>query len=719
MAESNKPADGGVNPVLFALHVAWRYHLLLVFCGLVGVGVGVFRAATMQNTYRSLGKLYVWPSVRENLTAESAIAGSTASRMLNTREAIANELQVLATPQLYKKVLEKVGVDGILAPYAPMGGGEEASLPTRLFHGFQEWWFQSAAAAGQIYDREFTALEVLRDTLLIYPEANTTVLNVVYLGNSPQQAKRVVDAALAAAIEVHSEVLDAASSLQTVLTELASEEKLAREAEEKLRKFRLEKEIYDYEAQRVALIQHLADLVRQNEQLELDLRRRQAERTMLQKILGTVPLKRPVDGQVTVNPEFTRLTTLLTALQAEDLQLELAKARGGDPAVYKTQKDLLVKLIGETQASLQQESPTIPPPEIDHPRRLRIVELLDEIDVALEGLAEQRKHVTSERSVGMKRLADFEALSPELRQLELDATQRRTMTEKLAESVVSLKTVERLNQLNLSPVQILHDGTSDPNKIAPVRSKLLVYGAVGGAAVGGALALLLAFLDRRVRNLQDLRRAGLRGRVEVAVGGSDRGVEALFGGARADSRRWWRFVPYDREAKGGIALAVVPSGADADVGAVAADLAVGLARHGGERVILIDVGGAPGLRHAAAADAPGWRQAVRGECDAERAAVATATEGLLYLPAGPAGDSADDPAALLRLLDRLCGDRKFVVLALGDLEASPTSAAVARSAEGGFLVAKAGAAMREQVTADAATMAAVDCRLLATILQRG
>lgn len=714
------PRDSGLNPLFFALYAARRFLLLILLAATVGLAFGLFRAAVTPNTYQSTGKLYIRPSVRENLTAESAIAGSASVRMLNLRETISNEMQVLSSPQLYRKIVEKVGVNGILTPYDPTRGREAGDWATRLFHGFQQWWFQGGTGGGDaVGDLEYQAIQTLRSALAIYPEPNTTYVNVTYTTTSPEQAKRIVDVALDAAKEVHTEVLNAASNLETVLRELELEEQQARAAEEKLRQFRLEREIYDYEAQRAALIEHLAELGRQHDQIDLEIKGRVAERATIERIKAAVKELQAQEGPPPTNPEYTRLMALLTTLQTEHLQLQLARVRGGETTVLDAQQKLLDRLVADTKAALEQEKPTFDPIQVANPRFVRFVADLDAIEIAMDKLAEQRRHVAAERATAMKRLAEFEGYSPELRQLELDAEQRRTMAGKLADSVVNLKTVERLNQLNLSNIGIHYYGLYEPNKIAPVRSKLLVVGVAGGVAIGGLLALALAFLDRRIRNGQDLRRAGFRGRIVATTRNRTDDERTPFAMQRAEGNALWRLVAYDKLEAGGMVLAVVGAGAEAEVGMPAADLAFGLVRHAGEEAVLVDCGAVGGpLQGLADREAIGWRQVVAGGATLDAALNATTEPGLRFLPCGSGEHGPQSLAELQTLLPELCGRFRFVVLAVGDLEGVRGALAAVRAAEASLLVVRERLATQQRVSGDLASIESAGSTLLGVVLQR-
>lgn len=720
------PERARVNPVAFALAAVGRFHLLIVLMVGIGLAGGLFVAATTPNQYRSLGKLFVRSGIRENLTVESAISGADASnsmRIQGAREAILNELQVLSAPQLYDKIVARVGAETLLAPYDPTWGvGEDAPWSTRLFHGFQSWWFGSSGAALDLdgFDKRYFAAKLLERTIIIEPETGASVINVMHQADSPAKAKMVVDAVLAAAQEMHKEVFSLFSSLATVETEQAAAELDARNAEDELRKFRLEHEVYDFDSQRQDLLGYLTEFERQCDAADLEIRRRQAERDVLNRILGTVPEKRAIDGQVTVNPEFTRLTALIGQLELQLLQLDLSRAASGDSGGLRGQRELVERMLSSTRTALEQEKPTIDPPLMDHPRRERIVESLDAADVALDGLQKQRQQLDQSRTAMKGRLAQFDALEPALRKLEIEARQKRDKSDTYARGVASLKTVQRLDQMNLSNISVMHEGTYNPTKVAPVRSKLLLLGAFGGGCFGMLLALGLAYIDREVRGRLDLQRAGIAlGAIVRSRGGADGDP---FAEGAGDSAHLWTRLAYDRRETAGIQVAVVPSGGRSDASVVAADLAIGLARHGGEKVVLVCcvAGPTPFESRANLAAAPGWRDALAGERSLASVVQTTPVPGLSYVGCGEAAEGMSHAAAsrrLLEMLDQLRREHRFVVLQVADVESEPESRGLLAISEAALVVASVRGVSRAQVADAVKAVEASGAALVAGVLQ--
>lgn len=730
--DEGRPGGGGgadpqaaFSPLAMVVPTLLRFHLLILLAIGLGVGAGLFRAVTLPNQYRSVGKLMVRSGIRENLTVDAAISSDVASdggRMISGRDAVMNELQVLSAPAMAEKVVKRLGAESLVAPYDPTwGSDQDASWAMRLFHGFQAWWFDSNAEIKYVgVTKEAVAMQLLDQTLQILPEMGTTVIHVVHHSDSPVKAKRVVDAALLAARELHAEVFSASVPLASVEAELALAAAEARDAEARLREYCVEREIYNYEAQQTALVANLERLSQSCDDASLDIQRRQAERATLARILDTVPEKRPIDGQLAINPEYTRLTALIGQLEIERLNLELAVARTGASTTTPAQLKVVTDLLEQTVTLREKEASTIQPLVVDHPRRERIVQLLDETDVALDGLQKQVAYLGLARTAMRERLTTFEAFLPGLRMLELDAREKRDYSDGFARYVANLRTVHRLDQNNLSNLLIMHDGTFEPTKTEPKRSKLLLLGGMGGGMVGLLLAMWLTYRERRVLGDFDLFRSGVP--AQLVARSNEIGEGWPFAEGRQDIEQLWTMVPYDRRDQLGIQIAVLPASRNADAVRVAADLAIGLARHGDEKVLLVSCANGPTSFETAGklASMPGWRDVVAKEVSAAAAVQSTAVPGLSYLAAGEPLEGqthATGRRSFLELLDRLRSDYRFVVVQLHSLDVEPESRGILRIAEAAMLVISPRETMRAQVREAVAAIHASGAQMLAGLMQ--
>ena len=245
-----------------------RNLLLILLVAGVGACFGLLRALTTPNQYRSVGKLLLRPGMREVSKPESAISGDdTQAARSSSGEAIQNEMQVLASPILFAKVVERVGAEQVLAPYDPAsrGDGSETWFESKV-HAFQSWWFQSTdkrASADLGLDAKSLARNMLAESIDMYPEAGTNVISVAYVSHSPDLAQEVVNATLDAAIAIHDEVFHARSSLDAIEADAQMAEQTARTAERTLRTFLRENSIYDHDVQRSGILDDLSAMDRQ------------------------------------------------------------------------------------------------------------------------------------------------------------------------------------------------------------------------------------------------------------------------------------------------------------------------------------------------------------------------------------------------------------------------------------------------------------------------
>lgn len=566
---------------------------------------GFLLAHTTPNQYRSIGKLLVRPGVREAATPESAFSGADgAVARTSVREGVQNELQVLATPRLFEKVVDRFGADQILAPYDPLAGrdGDEPWYKL-LSHSFQSWWFRSVnseASDTRGLGPEAVARMVLSMGVRTYAELGTNVITVEYVANSPELARDVIDATLGAAIDVHRDVFNGSSSLGAVEEELRKAELLARTAEGLLRDFRKDKGIFDHEVQRNKLLDDLGVLRRQIETIDVDVERKKAELVVLNQLRKSLPKDRVISGSQTfvLNPAYASLSSFLLQLRQLDLALD-AEKKNLSQGEFENRRARLAKFIEEIRIRLQQEDLQL---KVDvgreeNPYYQLTKQSIDDRDVEVKGQVKQREKLDQLSGSLRSTLADFEAMLPALSVLELGAMQKRAHVSHLADGVASMLTAQRLEHLNLSNIQVMHPGTFEPIKIGPHRGKSILLVGFAGGVIGAMFALMLAWRDRRVCGQHDLVMLGVPDGVVCHGESSRRGkffsnavVDLLppeFREVGNEIARFWASVPYDRQSTEGLKIAFVPCGQEPNASLAAATLAAGLATFGGESVVYV------------------------------------------------------------------------------------------------------------------------------------
>jgi len=725
-----------LRPVLLA--GLWRHRLLVVVAVIVGAFVGAFRGIVMPNQYQSVGKLWVKPGIREMFMPDAILSGvapSAASRVSGSREAVLNVMQVLSAPELFDKIVTKVGADTVLAPYDPVGNRDQFdNVPwhTSLFHVFQSWWFKSGGSefAGEhSVPADRLASVVLRRTLLFVPDPAASVITVSHVSHKPELAQKIVNAALAAAREFHGEVYETMSAVKPLEEEAKREEAAAREADKNLREFRVKHDIDDYETARAGLVTYNRELGLQLDRIDQQMKGRESERAEQIAQRSAIPDKRTQVGSqsVVLNPAYSQWTEVLGDLWRAFYEVE---RQPGDAEQRRIRREAIEAQIKSVEARRGAEPPQLKFEGIAevNPNFERVQQQINDIDVDLKRLAAERAQLVLIRAANRSRLNELETLAPRLRELEEDLRQKRTSADRHAESAASLRTVQRLDQFKLSAVQEMHQGTLEFDKIAPRRGSMVVYGGFGGGIFGLLLVVFLTLIDSRIRVRGDLVRmdvpsAGVLlsgGKSELAAAGSS--LPPSLADARDDIVMAWAALPYDRRAKEPLQLAFLSCGDGADAGRAAGALAVGLALHGAERVAYVACAEKPSwlANRLSLPTRRGWCDVLRGDATIEQAIVATSVTGLSYLPAGNFGGAIPHPLAsegFLQLLDRISKTHRFVIVELPDLAARPEGRQVLGIVDAVQLVVRLEDGRKTSVQAAIDAVRVAGARLLGATLQ--
>lgn len=728
--------------VKYVLASTRRYLVLIVVVAFVGMCLGALMSLMVPNQYRSVGKLLIRPGVRETTTPESAFSGTdAAATRTSVRQVVENEMQVLVAPQLFRKVVEQLGVSTVLAPYDPLQVDEDdLSWFTTQIHAFQSWWFQSGSSrysgAASMPPAQLAEM-MLAATVGITPESGTNVIAFSYESHSPELAQSIVDAALAAAIELHRDVFNRFSTLKAIQNEFSTAEKAARISETLLLEFRKAHGIYDHESQRNKLLEDLGSLSTQIKAIKTSVDLKRAEITALQDLLENVPPYRVVGGSSStiLNPGYSSLTSFLLQLRQLDLALD-AEKKDISPGEFDSRKKRLTNLIDEIRTRLQQEGLqlVLDGGREENPYFLETKQSIDSRQVEVKGLLKQAEKLGENYQTLVSDLTAFESYLPELSELLLDATQKRSIASRLAEGVASMRTVERLEQLNLSNIQVMHPATFEPLKIGPQRGKQVIIAGFFAAVLGTLLALLLAWRDPKVRNHHDLVMLGVPPAALRISSSMQRKrlpsksiVDSLpqqFHHVSSDIASFWAALPYDHRATEGLKIGFVPCGESPNVGLAAATLAIGLAAYGGEQVLYVSCSGDDNwlAKRLGFEERLGWSDVLKGSCEIDRAIADTSISGLSYLPMGSVTDTAPHPLAgrsFIALLDQLIFNYKFIVVEMPAISARPEVQSLLSIVDAVEIVVSTRKTRKDAVRETLAAITVGGSRMIGAVLQKG
>lgn len=708
-----------------------RWGLIMLVALLSMIVAGLY-AITRPAQYRSGGKLFVLPGNRGAFVSQAAFSGGEV-QVASSRETINNEMQVLSAPAFFDLVAEKVGIETVLAPFDPGEASTQNSTWYRdLVVEIQSWWFAAESNTGYMNPdaRADLARDVLSKSVIIVPEPGTSIITCYGFAHSSELAQQIVTGVLEAVSEMHGRVFNNIAGVEKVREESKVVEKAARETEKALQDYRSKHGyLEDDLAQLAALQEYRAEIGLKFNEIAVATALLQEKQGWLTKTLQAIPETRMAPGSVVsvLNPEYTVLTDELKSLR--QALTTLSQDRSTTAATSEQRQEALNAQVLDVSTQLEQTKIAI---EIGgylerYPEHVRMTDQLRVVDLELRLLERENKERKDLHTAVGEALEKLTAAGPGLRLLKLDAEQQRGKADKLAAGLYQLEAVQNLDKLNLSSVQLLQKATYDPERMSIGRTRVVLIGMLGGGFGGVVLAMLLAFLDGRVRSASGLVLCGLprhgvmRSRIDSGKPAKPWSLPQSLATARTDIDTFWKSIPFDCREREGVTIAFIPCGS-ADAGRAAACLAIGLAAHCGERVAYLSLSGKQAwmTRRIAVKSDPDWRDHVMASGDTAQGDYETSVPRLhFYGDGNPESASPDQLAGphFVALLDRLRAQHRFVILELPNAEDVPSADALLGAVEGAIFVATRNHVFRRQVEQSLSAATGAGARILGAVMQ--
>jgi uncharacterized protein involved in exopolysaccharide biosynthesis/Mrp family chromosome partitioning ATPase len=508
LGQSTQPLSGSI---LYALVSCRRRVIAATLLGtVIGLALGLMKA----NAFTSSGTLLLRSGAREAATAESTVEGRESLDM-RPLDYLANEMQILSHRDVCRRVIDQVGVDRILEVYDPAAeDSAETSFLSRTLHRMQSWWFASSSAELQAASperRQHLAFKTLMAKLTLRP-SGSSMIRVSYDAHTPELAKEIVDAFLAAAEEHHRQVFSNRTSFEF----LTVVEKQARDgvqaANAALIEFKQKHGLFDLGVQRTSLIQEVVKLETQlasdEEQLQVQesrcesLRRQLADEQKFEEVVTQAPSVE--------NPECAALREQIFTLRKEQ-----ATIRGDGVDRRETERKVkeLDELIANTEQRLLGGVPALlPGPKssqtVKNPGYERLRGLLNEDELKLVGLRVTRDQQAARLEQLRKRVQGLEEIAPAYDALVQEVAKHENDGRRFLESLKRTELLNLLDENKLSNLRRVEAGDLPVEKSGPNRALWALAGAAFGLMLGVGVALLRHRFDGSVRRAQDLQAVG-------------------------------------------------------------------------------------------------------------------------------------------------------------------------------------------------------------------
>lgn len=756
-SEEEKPSEPQARPqqdaaaqLSLITYSLLRSRTLAINCGILGALMGFVQGALQQNVYQASGKLLVRAGMREASTAEvDPLGGGILTSTSSASEAVNTELHLLASPELFRMVAREVGGAKILKMRDPRNDDNDRTpAPTRLLHEFQAWWFglersdeeldelQGNPENGESLGNEAEELpeppaliaaagRAMRGRIRSVPSRGSSVIDVVYQGQTPEIAQEVVSAFLRLAADYHRKVFTSEAQLDFLRDQGIKKVKASNDANAAFTAFKLENEIYDLEAQKS---NNLSSIIALERKMADDRLMKISLRNQLKFFELTMEREDPdklEQAALTPNPEYSQIRADLRSARRESL-LEGVRRPSEPDSQFKARKKHYDDEVSRLESELLQVEKFLP---AENPRYIQLVNQRDLVLGQLAALDGVREEQLLQLEAYKARRDALQAAEFEYLRLMYDADEAVTNLDATNMGIRQLEVMNLLDKEELGNLRILQDSTDNEYKISPDRARVLKMGGVMGVAIGVMLALVRGLLDPLLRRPREI--PGLGGqRVLGVVKELGRKYQipakaALLGGsdwARITNSLWAHLASLGRKP-GGSLIAFTGLSRGTGVSSSVSCAGLGLAMRLQEEVLIIETDFEnPGLAYCLdMTQGPGLVSVLAGTEEFEAAVQRTSVPGLSILDVGQEGHPgpgwfASDRAQ--NLLRKAREKYKFVLLDLAPPDEDPESRLLVWSADAIVPVVPAGKAKKSELRQYLRGLEESRVQILGTIFNR-
>lgn len=530
---------GGLDLKVLILYAGLRSRGWIVLCVALGSAAALLAAAAQPNIYSSEARLQFSPGMAESLSQEESLGYEDGSR---STPGLEDEILLLTDPRVYEDIARRLTPSWVLRLPDPAGQDDATtSLPVRLMHGLQSWLVQQRRAQ-QSETIENTspkalraAAESLMERITLRGARRSQIMLVTAEAWTPEDAQRILTVALDEFVRRHNEHYG--SNYERIEKELAAKRE---QLEIELEKDRLHKDscgIEDLESEKERIATELAELSSQARALNAQMISLRATEAQLVPRIASMPDQVEVEEpeQMIVNP---RLAILQANIEAEEEYIrEITVKNRIRDGVERARK---VKEAEERILDLRGQIDVAPPLVSGFPggvaptrmvpndEKVELERQLEEVKLQITSVNGQLDQVDDLRDAAFQSQGKARSCN----RIHLQNTSRMVGIEeqiqKLEAQYRAALSIESYRADGESNLRRFTEPDLQLEKTGPKRTKILLAGFFGGAALGCGIALLRQLLDRRVRYRETLE--GALGMNVLAVVDEHKGLRKLRSG---------------------------------------------------------------------------------------------------------------------------------------------------------------------------------------------
>jgi uncharacterized protein involved in exopolysaccharide biosynthesis len=474
--------------------------------GLIALGAtaGLAAGILAPNTFASHAKLYLRAGAREQVTAESMVGLD--ENAFVPPPTMADELQMLSDAAIYERVALAIGPRELLRPADPAELDDESqSAPARWLHALQSRLLQWRYAPHECSAEPCTeclrrAVKVLNHATDVGIEPGSNVIALAHVSTSPEKARDIAQALIAAFIERHREQFSIQGVLERCREKVAEAKKRRDDAAAAYIEHLNRGDFEELEPETPGLVTEISAL--ETELFNAQVRRKAIakQRDLLAGRVEPEPVEVPVPGTTVMipNEEYETQLMMKRSLLAQKQALALEN-RPIEDARRRTR--ILDEQISEVDEKLRATPKTIAqkPQFRENAGLAPLSTRTEDLDLEDESLAIQVELLE-------QRIAEKRAALQELRKRTLVGTLLRKDLEATRDAEESrykrvlerASAVEALGNIDVNDdanLRVLQAPTLELEKVGPKRFSLLLKGLLAGLVAAIAFALLRRRFD--------------------------------------------------------------------------------------------------------------------------------------------------------------------------------------------------------------------------------
>jgi uncharacterized protein involved in exopolysaccharide biosynthesis len=482
----------------------WKIIVLVFVATVLGTYVGL---QLMTDRYEGKATLLVKLG-RENAEVPTTVQNSGFVSTGMRKEGVNSEVQILTSPSLIAETVDKFGPEAFAFRPAPPKTIVQA---VRYYIKSAVRWVKDRGDDSLIalnlkkkLSSRDAAIQMLEDEIQVEPEKDSDVITVSLKFPDPQMCEQIIDNLLQLYLDRHMKAWRSPAAKEFFGEQLAQYKERLDEIQGARDQVKSKWNLSAINEQRSLLLKEVNELSAQIESNNAEMAGFDTQKSMMAARMGALPEQVNALQVQIQNPSIQSINERIIALQLERAKLNSRYLPDAEP-VKKVDDE-----IRDLQAVLKIEQPTLvgsTSTEIN-PVRQNFTESIEQNRVKIAGLEAKNLKLRADVERLNGHLLALNSGEDEMESVDRDYKIAQESYDDYAKRVEEGRISDELDLARVSNISVLSPASASLEPVYPRKLLLLGVAAGLGLVLGIALALLLEYMDDRIRKPQDIAAIG-------------------------------------------------------------------------------------------------------------------------------------------------------------------------------------------------------------------